>query len=1073
MFSDAPVPRIRPWISEHQGGGVVRMREAPLPADLCHVDTATLLASHAKVLSIITGERDVVVGLRLKVGTDALPCRLSVVDGQWQTLLDQASDAEALAARSCEVSLDELRVLLRGGGPLFTTVLDLADPAKPPVQPDDDVVLVMGLHREGGRPVLRLTYRVDVVDSDSADRLIGYHLRALAAIVENPSAAHHRQTLLPEEELRLQLHGIAGERFELPDRRFHELFTERAAASPDAVALSHRGRQWTYRDIELRSNRIANGLLDRGLGNEDVVAVVSERTAEWLAAIIAIFKAGGAYLPVDSAFPAERITTILRRSDCHLVLTQRQDMGNLADAIGGPVWQSAPLPATVTIEDAATGADHPPEVTVPPDNLAYIYFTSGSTGKPTGAMCEHAGMLNHLFAKVRDLDIGVDDAVVQNAPQCFDISLWQLLAPLLTGGRTVIIDQEASVDTRRFLDEIIAAAASILQVVPSYLELLMSFLDDFPSDLGRLRSVVVTGQAIKKDLVQRWFAKYRIPLVNAYGATEASDDTTHAVMYEVPQQDLVPLGAPVHNVHVYVLDEHLSLVPLGAPGEIAFSGVCVGRGYVNDEERTRLAFVHHPYQRGRRMYRTGDFGRWLPDGNLEFLGRRDEQVKVRGFRIEFGEIEDRMLRLPGVRDAAVVVEDGADRVKKLVAFYSASQPVSAGRIRERLVESLPEYMVPNYFHRLQTLPLTANGKIDKKALAALAETLGHGGAPYVAPRTAGERRIATVWAEVLNVPLEKIGRGDHFFDLGGNSLSAVRFVVKLDRVLSLKDLASSPVLADLAAVLDGRGEHGRDWLLALSSDMVGTTASIVCFPYAAGNAVNFQAFAKALAVSGLAVYGVELPGHDLGKSDEPLRGVTEIAEQVTAEIMRRVTTPIILLGNSAGSAHALAVARSLADQGADLRRIFLVSRFLPTEDQLRAEIAEADALVDSDVKALLSAARAYVELDGGSEDRTNLLGTVYRHDVVSAAEFLLKRRRHSPGGQLDVPVTVLVAEDDPATAGYEMSYGSWRAFSSQVELATVPEGGHYLMRTRPTEVAAAVLRTLLPAATASMERVAS
>ena len=344
MFSDAPLPRIRPWISEHQGGGMVRMREAPLPADLGQVDTATLLASHAKVLSIITGERDVVVGLRLKVGTDALPCRLSVVDGQWQTLLDQAGDAEALAARSCEVSLDELRVLLRGGGPLFTTVLDLADPATPPVQPDDDVVLVIGLHRERRRPVLRLSYRVDVVDSDRADRLIGYHLRALAAIVENPSAAHHRQTLLSEEELRLQLHGIAGERFELPDRRFHELFADRAAASPDAVALSHRGRQWTYRDIELRSNRIANGLLDRGLGNEDIVAVVSERTADWLAAIIAIFKAGGAYLPVDSAFPAERITTILRRSDCHLVLTQRQGMGNLADAIGGRVWEKAPLP---------------------------------------------------------------------------------------------------------------------------------------------------------------------------------------------------------------------------------------------------------------------------------------------------------------------------------------------------------------------------------------------------------------------------------------------------------------------------------------------------------------------------------------------------------------------------------------------------------------------------------------------------------------------------------------------------------------------------------------------------------
>jgi len=260
-------------------------------------------------------------------------------------------------------------------------------------------------------------------------------------------------------------------------------------------------------------------------------------------------------------------------------------------------------------------------------------------------MCEHAGFVNHVLAKLEDLDIGPGQVVAQTAPQCFDISLWQLLAGPVVGGRTLVVDQETVLDVPRFVDTVVRERVNVLQVVPSYLEAVLAELGQRPRELADLRCVSVTGEAVKRELVQRWFATAPgIRLANAYGLTETSDDTNHEVMDRVPDGDRVPLGRPVRNVRVYVVDEDLVPVPFGAPGEIVFSGVCVGRGYVNDPERTAAAFMEDPYRPGERLYRSGDVGRWRSDGRLEFLGRRDTQIKIRGFRVEIGEIENALLR---------------------------------------------------------------------------------------------------------------------------------------------------------------------------------------------------------------------------------------------------------------------------------------------------------------------------------------------------------------------------------------------------------------------------------------------
>jgi len=761
--------------------------------------SSVLLATHAKVLAALSGEHEVITGYVAVEGGQPLPCLLTTEPDSWRALLLDTHRVESkLLSHKDDFPVDDLTRELGLAEPPFETVFDPTGGGR---DLGEDTVLAVGISPRDGQLVLRLRYRTDMLDADCAARIAGYHLTALALIAADPEAEHGWQSLLSAEELHFQIEGLAGPRRELPDRRFHELFEQRVAAHPDAVAAVHGDRQWTYRELNARANRLGRALVARGLRREGVVAVVTERNLDWMAAVLAVFKAGGVYLPIEPHFPADRIATMLARAGCGLVVTEPGSTTALEKAL-----DSVSGVRTLFVEDAydEQADDGNFDIDVVPEQLAYIYFTSGSTGEPKGAMCEHAGMLNHLYAKVDDLEIGPGQVVAQTAPQCFDISLWQLVSALLVGGRTLLVEQEAILDVERFVNTIVDGRVAVLQVVPSYLEAVVSYLEQHRRPLPHLRCVSVTGEALKKELAQRWFAaEPGIKLLNAYGLTETSDDTNHELMDRVPERDRVPLGRPVHNVAVYVVDEHLAPVPLGAPGAIVFSGVCVGRGYVNDPERTRAAYMPDPHRPGQRLYRGGDYGRWLPEGKLEFLGRRDTQVKVRGFRIEIGEIENALLRVPGVADGAVVVVERADGSRHLVAFYSGPRPLAGDEVRSRLGESLPGYMVPSAFHWRERLPVTANGKIDRKTLLALAGDLDAAGGDHQAPSTPAEERLAAVWAYVLGIPEEQIGRCDGFFDWGGTSLSAVKLAVALDRAVSLGDVTRHPILADMAALLDG------------------------------------------------------------------------------------------------------------------------------------------------------------------------------------------------------------------------------------------------------------------------------
>jgi amino acid adenylation domain-containing protein len=778
--------------------------------------SAVLLTAHAAVLRALCAEREVVTGYVAAAGAEPLPCRLTSDPDTWRDMLTSAARVEADLIAHRDFPFAALRSELGLTERPFESLFDATGLGGEAAATDDlyegAALRVAALDRDG-RTVLRLTYRTEVLDEAAAARVAGYHLTALGLMVADPDAEHRRRSLLSPAELRYQLEDLAGPTRPLPDLRLHQIFERRAAEHPDAIAAEHAGRTLSYRELNVRANRLARAMLARGLRSEDVVAVVTERNLDWLTAVLAIFKAGGVYLPLEPSFPADRMATTLSRADCRLVLIETGMNMNLDAALGALRRVNRLLIDAADAEDVS-GDDLGVEVAA--DQLAYIYFTSGSTGEPKGAMCEHAGMLNHVLAKIDDLGITEGQVVAQTAPQAFDISLWQLVGALVVGGRTLVIEQHVVLDVPRFVDRIAEHRVGVLQVVPSYLEAVLDHLERHPRELPDLKGVSVTGESLKKALAGRWFAAQPgIPLLNAYGLTETSDDTNHELLHEVPDGPRIPLGRPIRNVRVYVVDDHLAPVPFGAPGLIAYSGVCVGRGYVNDWERTRAAYLDDPHRPGERLLVGGDFGRWLPDGKLDFLGRRDSQVKISGFRIEIGEIENSLLRVPGVRAGEVVVAERPDQSKYLVAFYTGDRAIELETLRFWLAESLPEYMVPAVFHWRESLPLTANGKIDDRALTALAAELGtapasgggeHAEDGHQPPDTPTERRLAAAWAAALGVDADQIGRQDDFFAWGGNSLSAVKLAVVLDRAVSLRDINAHPVLADLATLIDTRSE---------------------------------------------------------------------------------------------------------------------------------------------------------------------------------------------------------------------------------------------------------------------------
>ena len=647
----------------------------------------------------------------------------------------------------------------------------------------------------------RLIYNSDLFDRNTARRIAGHWGRLLEGVVEHPEQPVSTLPLLNEHELHQQLVEWNATQSEHPrDACVHELFERQAERTPDAIAVVSGSDRWTYRELDLRANQLAHRLRAAGAVSRSIVGICVDRSPDMVAGLLAILKAGAAYVPLDPRHPRDRLAFMLEESAATVLLTQR----HLVDALPEHGL------ATVCVESDSARIDEPantaPTNATSPEDLAYILYTSGSTGKPKGVQVRHRNVVNLMTALAKRPGLGPEDVAMAVATFSFDMSVGDIFAPLGTGACVVLAAREDARDPRRLGALIAASGATLMHATPTTWQMLLE-----SGWAGNPRLVAVCGgdtlsEALADSLLDRCAAVW-----NGYGPTETTVYTTFS---QVARGAPITIGRPIANARLYILDRWRRPVPVGVPGEIAIGGAGVSAGYVNRPDETALAFAPDPFDPGSGMYSTGDLARFLPDGSIQHMGRLDRQVKIRGVRIEPGEIEAALLVHPAISSAVVVASGGESSNHRLVAYLIAEGVApEAAELRALLHRSLPMHMVPSAFVSLDALPVTPSGKVDRAALPPPAEGASDAGVSRVGPRTAAEEQLSRIWARALGV--NRVGVDDDFFDLGGHSLLAVRLLIDVERELGVELPLESifkegATIAGMAALIESPGRELSD-----------------------------------------------------------------------------------------------------------------------------------------------------------------------------------------------------------------------------------------------------------------------
>jgi len=650
-----------------------------------------------------------------------------------------------------------------------------------------DLTLFVTEGRQG--LLVSLEYNTDLFEAATIERMLGHFQVLLEAVVQEPEAKLGRLPLLTSVEQQLLTEWNETRSEYLRERCIHQLFTEQAERTPDNVALVCKGEELTYRELNERANQLAHYLQRRAVNTETLVGVCLERSIEMVTALLAILKAGGAYVPLDPQYPHARLAYILEETATRIVLTQEHLSKNLPGSQSetffylDSAWdQLAEYPTSNPCSDVTSA------------NLAYVIYTSGSTGHPKGVQIQHENTIALIDWAQRTFPAESFKAVLASTSICFDLSVFELFVPLSVGG-TIMLAQNAL----QLLELESPVPVTMINTVPSA----MSELVRMRAEPASVSVVNLAGEALSPRLAQDVYGLMQVEsLYNLYGPSE---DTTYSTweLVERTEQANVPIGRPVSNTRVYVVDEGLQIVPVGVSGELLLGGEGLARGYLKRAELTAERFIPDPFsgQPGEQLYRTGDLCRYKVDGRLEYLGRLDHQVKVRGYRVELGEIET-VLRAHEKVSEAVVIAREENGEKRLVVYVVGA--AETAELRRYLQQRLPEYMIPSSWMKLDTLPLTTNGKVDRRALPTPGATTGlEDEDAYVAPRTPTEAGLSSIWSEILKI--DRIGIHDNFFALGGHSLLATQVIARLRSVYNvnvpLRRLFESPTVAGLAVAV--------------------------------------------------------------------------------------------------------------------------------------------------------------------------------------------------------------------------------------------------------------------------------
>ncbi|MCK9394728.1 MAG: amino acid adenylation domain-containing protein [Methylobacter sp.] len=637
-------------------------------------------------------------------------------------------------------------------------------------------------------------YSADLFDEATVVLMAKHLQQLLESIVNSPDAPVSELPLLtPTETRRILLDWNATEVDYPKERYIHQLFEAQAGKTPDALAVVFEGQTLSYAELNARANRLAHYLQAKGVGPDVLVGICVERSVEMVVGLLGILKAGGTYLPLDPSYPQDRLEFMLRDVAPPVVLTQAGLLEKHGFGEAKVLCLDSDWPKLA--DELATN----PGVKPMPENLAYCIYTSGSTGEPKGAGILHQGILNRLQWMQQQYRLDAGDCVLQKTPYSFDVSVWEFFWPLMTGAKLVVARPDEHKDSLALIDTIIREQITTIHFVPSMLQ---AFIDTpGVENCTSLKRVICSGEALPADLVARFQKKLPAELHNLYGPTEASVDVSYWACLPDSVETAIPIGRPIANISLYILDRQLNPVPVGTPGELHIGGIGLGRGYLNRPGLTAEKFIPNPFgQQGSRLYKTGDLVRYRVDGNIDYLGRIDHQVKIRGFRIELGEIEARLLEHPDIKEAVVLAREDQPGDKRLVAYLVTQDGagLSVADLRVQLGTSLTDHMLPGIFVVLPELPLSANGKLDRRALPEPDGALV-ASRPYEAPQGPVEIAIAEIWQDLLGIG--QVGRHDNFFELGGHSLMLVGLIEPLRRqgfTANMRMVFAAPTLAAMA-----------------------------------------------------------------------------------------------------------------------------------------------------------------------------------------------------------------------------------------------------------------------------------
>ncbi|HEY0097997.1 MAG TPA: amino acid adenylation domain-containing protein, partial [Pyrinomonadaceae bacterium] len=779
-----------------------------------------------------------------------------------------------------------------------------------------------------------LGYNTDLFEAETMARMVE-HLRVLLVeIVAQPEERIGRLPMLGSVERRqlLEEWNETGREYAAP-YLLHELFEQQVERTPEAIALVSGEEQLSYRQLNGRANQLAHRLRDEGVRPEVMVGILMERSVEMVVALLGVLKAGGAYLPLDPAYPVERLHFMLDAARVPVVLTKEHLRINL------PANDARIICVDSTGEINSQYSRSNPESEIRADNLAYVIYTSGSTGTPKGVMITHGSVVNLIAALKLTVYAKYESplCVSVNAPLTFDSSVKQIFQ-LLAGHTIDIIPEEVRRDGEALLQHIRQHRIQVLDITPSQLRMLIEAgLQESVEPLPAI--VLVGGEEIDSTLWQTLSADSARAYYNVYGPTECTVDATACPVE--PGREMPSLGRPLSNVEIYVLDSHLQPAAIGVAGELHIGGAGLARGYLNRGELTAEKFIPHPFSEkpGARLYRAGDLVRYRVDGSVEFLGRVDEQVKVRGFRIELGEIESVLGRHAQVRECVVIVREmGGDRMLVAYLVTEGEEPLSVNELRGFAQAQLPAYMVPSAFVMLDEMPLTPNGKVDRKSLSATDKGRSALQQGFVAPRDLLELQLAQVWEEVLGV--SPIGVRDDFFENGGHSLLAVRLLARTQQVVgetfALTALFQAPTIERLANLLR-RSKRETHWSALVPIQPHGTGTPFFCVHPGGGNVLCYMDLARSLG-SGQPFYAFQARGLD--GLQTPLTRVEDMAADYL-QAMRSVQPdgPYLIGGWSLGGTIAYEMARQLSEQGESIALLALFDTSAPSAN---LEVAPTD-----------------------------------------------------------------------------------------------------------------------------------